>query len=1162
MATILSLALKVNADASGVVKNLTPAERALENLAKQASKATSVFDEFATNSEAASAAQATLNDKFAALAEQLKGGLNAQAYADQYAALQDEVRNTADAFSEASKIIEENRTEEELRTETLARLSELVALGALDEEQYARAVAESSGANAAAAKAEEERLRLLERGRQITEQFLTDEERRARQLEELNQIVTANGISEEAAARARFEFSGLAAQLERDGLELKRQLAAEREADAAKEKASLEQIAAVEKRLAEDSAASQRLRAQETAKAATIIAAGRNAQQIFNDAIDEAIDLERKGLLTKKQFDVELERQNAILNKATAAADGFGKSVKKAAESGLKFNEISGILAALPGPLGNIAGRFSGLSSASEGLSRVFSGGLKTGLSSLGSQLSALATPLNLGIAAFASFGAAATAITRGLADLEGRVEQLGNAALRLGTDFETIQILDEAARRGGVSIDALADGIQKLAVNINKARVGTGNAADAFRELGITQEQLLRLDPATLAQETAAALQKIEDPARRAALATETLGKAALTLLPGFNAIGESETALRRFAALIPEVDRDRISSLGQAFDNVKTAILGLGQNILLPFSGVVEGLANLFADVIGTVNRFAQVIGFVLKPVLDAMGRGFAAFGDAIKFAFEGFDLFTRGIKVADGNAKLFRAEVEADAKAIEELKRAIENGNKALDIAIDKSADFGKEGFNAALKFQQALRELADVAKEENYNGEQYAQAVANATAEYERQIVAIKKVTEKTKEAADEAKKKAEADKKRIEELLNPDDAADKLQLDIAYAIKKQAEAQRALTAARAAEEKESANAAASRLAQLDQLRTKLENQQAAINQGFANGFNEAFTSTAENLKELTDKASGFGNAGIKAAFEFQQRVSLLQEQARAGVFTEPSYNAEVERERKLFEKRLEQIDILRQREKQAKDDVFNAQVLATERVNQFIASKLTEQQNAEIANAGQAATRRQQAALNIAAIQQRIALDFQVLEAAREQNDAKAAKAAVQRIEFLDNALKIEQKIADGRGQQLQAQQQLIESQQQYDKQQQAAVQAYQQQQQQAQQAYAQEQARIFEEQRKAAEAEAKRQEERIRKLNTLGAQSVSVADIRNTESANLVLQLGAAAQDPALIQQRLQTKLLEKIALGIGQASSNYFNQPVAIVGYADVGGI
>jgi len=34
----------------------------------------------------------------------------------------------------------------------------------------------------------------------------------------------------------------------------------------------------------------------------------------------------------------------------------------------------------------------------------------------------------------------------------------------------------------------------------------------------------------------------------------------------------------------------------------------------------------------------------------------------------------------------------------------------------------------------------------------------------------------------------------------------------------------------------------------------------------------------------------------------------------------------------------------------------------------------------------------------------------------------------------------------------------------------------------------------------------------------------------------------------------------LQTKYLEAIALGIGQASSNYFNQPVAIVGYSSFG--
>jgi hypothetical protein len=1159
MATILSLALKVNADASGVVKNLTPAERALENLAKQASKATSVFDEFAKNSEAASAAQATLNDKFAALAEQLKGGLNAQAYADQYAALQQEVRNTADAFSEAAKVIEQNRTEEEIRAETLARLSELVALGALDEEQYARAVAESSGANAAAAKAEEERLRLLERGRQITEQFLTDEERRARQLEELNQIVAANGIAEEAAARARFEFSGLAAQLERDGLELRRQLAAEREADAAKEKAALEQIAAVEKRLAEDLAAAQRLRAQETAKAAAIIAAGRTAQQIFNDAIDEAIDLERKGLLTKKQFDVELERQNAIFNKATAAADGFGKSVKKAAESGLRFNELSGILAALPGPLGNIAGRFSGIASASEGLNRVFSGGLKTGLASLGSQLSALASPLNIGIASFAAFGAAATAITRGLADLEGRVEQLGNTALRLGTDFATIQVLDEAARRSGGSIDALAAGIQKLAVNINEARSGTGKAADAFRELGISQEQLATLDPATLAQQTAAALQQIEDPARRAALATETLGKAGLTLVPVFNAIGESEVALKRFAAAISEVDLDRISSLGSAFDNVKTSLGGLGQSIVLPFAGAVEGASNLFADFIGTVTRLAQAIGTVLTPILDKLGAAFAKFGGVFGAINEYLDSFGFTSIKAAGNAKEFRAEVEVDTKALEELTKAIESGNDALNSAINKAAEFGQAGFDAAYQFQQALADLNEQAKEENYNAEQYARGVANATAEYEKQIKAIEKVADATKKAADEAKKKAEDDKKRIEELLNPNDSAAKVQADISLAIAQQAEAEKKLAAARAAGDKVSADAAASRLAQLDQLRTKLEDQSQAISQGFADGFSAAFNNTAESISGLIDKAGEFGNAGAEAAMKLQEGVALAQEQARDGIILSSDvYEKEISRQRSIFEERLAQIEQLKRAEQEAKTAAFQLEVDANQRVNEFIAQRT----QAEVAGAEQAAARRQQAAFNIEAIEQRIALERQSLEAAREQNDMNSARAAVQRIDLLKDALAVEQDISNGREKQLQTQQQLIESQQQYENQQQAAVQAYQQQQQQAQQQYAQEQARIFAEQRKAAEAEAKRQEERLRKLNTLGQQSVSVADIRNVESANLVLQLGAAAQDPALIQQRLQTKLLEKIALGIAQAASSYFNQPVAIVGYADVGGI
>jgi len=487
---------------------------------------------------------------------------------------------------------------------------------------------------------------------------------------------------------------------------------------------------------------------------------------------------------------------------------------------------------------------------------------------------------------------------------------------------------------------------------------------------------------------------------------------------------------------------------------------------------------------------------------------------------------------------------------------LARAFESSNNALNGIIEKSAEFGQAGFDAAYEFQQALQDLQEQANEGELNAEQYARGVANATAEYENQIDAIRQVAEETKKAADEAAKKAEADKKRIEELLNPNDAASKVQSDIAFAIEQQAAAEKELAAARAASDTESANAAAARLAQLDGLRTKLEEQAQAIDQGFADGFSKAFEKTAESVSGLVDKAAQFGNAGAEAAMRLQEGIAAAQEQARDGIISQEVYDREVANQRRVFEERIAGIEEARKREQEAAKEVFDQQVAANERVNQFIG----QQAQAEIAAAEEAAARRQQAAFNIEAIEQRIALERQSLEAAREQNDTNAARAAVQRIDALKEALTVEQQIADGRAEELQKQQDLIAAQQQFQQQQLAQAQENNQQQQKAQEAYAQQQAKVFEEQQKAAAAEAARQEERMAKLNTLGAQTIKTQDVRTVEGANLVLQLAANAQDPALIQQRLQTKLLERIALGVGQAASNYFNQPVAIVGASQLG--
>jgi len=233
MATILGLAMKISADATGVQKSLTPVERALAKLDDQAKTITSSFDRFAGSSSAAAAAQA-------------------KAAAD------------------------------------LERLTQQLQAGAITAPEYARA------------------------------------------FEELGNAVDAEVAAFERAART------IEANL-----------------------SPLQWYDAEVKVLAQD------------------LEAGRIDQETFDRAIAKA---------------------TATFTKAEAAAQGYSNAVEGAGKGNLQFNELSGILSSLPGPLGNVAGRLSGLSSAGEGLSRVFSGGLSSGLSSVGASVAGLVNPFTAAV--------------------------------------------------------------------------------------------------------------------------------------------------------------------------------------------------------------------------------------------------------------------------------------------------------------------------------------------------------------------------------------------------------------------------------------------------------------------------------------------------------------------------------------------------------------------------------------------------------------------------------------------------------------------------------------------------------------------------------------------------------------------------------------------
>lgn len=1239
MANVLSLAMKITADANSVPKSLTPVERAFKQIDAEAAKVTKVFDTFAKSSAAAAATQTQFATDLAFLQSALRTGqINAQQFAEEFAKLQDSAKKTNEAFAEGARLTEESRTAEEKRAAQLERLAELLELGAISQETYNRQVAEVSGANAAAAQ-------------------------------------------EAAAAEAK--------------------AAADRQRAAAIIQASLSQ----EER----------------------------AQQTFQQSTAELQRLRAAGLLTETQYAAALNKSAEQYAKATVAANKLGDATEDIGKGGtLKFNELSGVLSALPGPLGSVAGRISGLASASEGLGRVFKGGLTPGLQSLGTQFSGLLTKTNIALAGVAAFGTAAVAVTRGLIDLEDRVEKLGNTADKLGVSFEFIQTLEEAANRSGTSIEAVSSAFGKLQKNVTGVDEESKAAQAALKNIGVTAEELQALKPEEQYKLIGERLQGIQDPAQRTATAMNLFGKAGAELLPFFKNLGGASDDMERFGRALTTLDRRRIDEFGAGLDALGVATQGLGQTLLLPFVGLGEGVSKAFAEIIAGVTAVVDPIGQVLEPVLTQIGRvveiigiGVGNLGRVVGAVFEPFATVVQGVSQAleplyDGVVNLFRsfsdsqvaitewvmsftpigviadnigvvsdtlgrivniittafgkaieyvgelagqfgelvassplletlgsvassvfgtiaqvigdlvsgigefvgnlltiaeywlgierstsntaaattavaentAETSKEAKkALEERERTFQRLREEVNNAIDDSRKFGEEGRAAAYKYDQAVEALKqrlsaglidqeqfrrsvriagqvfdeelkgiedrkqleikvkeDAAKAIEKVGDeidkaaikaddfgaagqqalgtfsqraeelkrqfaagiidekQLEKSVAAANREYDKQI-------EKIKEANQERQRAAEADRKRSEEILDEMDKTRAVQRDM-DAVQREINRLRAEAAKGVLLTPEQQQ----QLRDLQQAQVELGEKQQAVAQGFEKGYGEAFDKTRDKFNDLAQKAEEFGAAGQAAAQRLAAGLQAAAEQARRGGSAE-QYEQEVARQQRLYENELKNLKAVADERKKTTEMVENELLL--------------------ISVGGD--SKRAEAKKNLLAIEEEMLRVQKEQQAARAAGDSQALNDATKRLADLDQVAAKERDIASGAAGQREQMQKQQED--------------YLKQQGQQQQQIIQQQQKADEERAKAQQAEYERQVKRITDLNTLGSNTVQTADVRTQEGAALVLNLAANAQDPALIEARLQSKYLRQINDNIQTQSRREASQLLAIAG-------
>lgn len=181
-------------------------------------------------------------------------------------------------------------------------------------------------------------------------------------------------------------------------------------------------------------------------------------------------------------------------------------------------------------------------------------------------------------------------------------VSEYGNAidknSQKMGISRQAYQEWDFILTHSGASIEGMKTSMLKL------TKAAESNDA-AFKALGISQKDLAGMSQEEIFSATIAALQGVEDEAKRTVLANKLLGKGATELAPLFNMTAEQTEAMRQQVHDLGGVMSDEAITAAANYQdelqNMDTALTGVKNNMMAQFlpgiSQVMNGLSKVFS-------------------------------------------------------------------------------------------------------------------------------------------------------------------------------------------------------------------------------------------------------------------------------------------------------------------------------------------------------------------------------------------------------------------------------------------------------------------------------------------------------------------------------------------------------------------------------------
>ena len=197
---------------------------------------------------------------------------------------------------------------------------------------------------------------------------------------------------------------------------------------------------------------------------------------------------------------------------------------------------------------------------------------------------------LATGIGAIVSGVSAAAAAVMQFSSMGAGIDDV---AKRTGASAEGLSQLKYAAEQSGATLEDVEKGMRKLGDVTTQAANGSKSAQEALAKVGVTAEQLSTLSPEDRLLAIVQGLSQIADPAERASVAMDVLGKSGANLLPMM------EDGAAGVAAMMAEAD-------------------ALGLTLSGPQAEAAAAFDDAFAKLSATFSTFSKIVGSTLAPVL----------------------------------------------------------------------------------------------------------------------------------------------------------------------------------------------------------------------------------------------------------------------------------------------------------------------------------------------------------------------------------------------------------------------------------------------------------------------------------------------------------------------------------------------------------------